>query len=611
MREEFSQELDRGSINNDGDKTYNFYQELIIRHKSHEKANKTAFEIFHSKDKFQKYSYQEIYTFVEEKSKSWFESDLGKGSIITFVNVTGIDLLVHMMAALNLGCIFSVLTVKPGNEFSETLFDTRLQLISPDIIVIDIDIESESDSESKKNGALNWRTLLSKYKSCPLEPINTRVDQSLTNNTEDTNNAEDRNNTLNNDIQYDHGLRHYAPDQIVCINFDYDSQDSCKAFYITAQNLYLSLELNAGEQLMDLQQGDILLFPDLSRLLYQPGFILTSLYSGIHYLEAHGDLDNVFARGKRWFFCDDKIFVVVLTPQLRDELIDKDKKMSTWRSCFIVEDDKVKNNETSDITEKKWKTFKKKCFKTLKERTLFHWQSVLSGFSLIEQKASEGTTGRITPVKGREFKLVDPVTQKDTLSTMGLFSCQIGGAATYVTHHGLMQQEQEYVRYTQNEVIRDGRFYPKSDLLHYLNTVFNPRDNLTVNIEWVNCYFLPVSLTKKNHLVLLVFYCERFNQQAHLPDNQQETLEQETINQQKKMLIKEINAKIREALGEHFLPDETHCYFYMPREEVANKTNGINSQYLMGKLIKKSNDKLFRLLSVYRHLISDQTKIVS
>ncbi|NQY38438.1 MAG: hypothetical protein HRT37_26610 [Alteromonadaceae bacterium] len=94
MREEFSQELDRGSINNDGDKTYNFYQELIIRHKSHEKANKIAFEIFHSKDKFQKYSYQEIYTFVEEKSKSWFESDLGKGSIITFVNVTGIDLLV-------------------------------------------------------------------------------------------------------------------------------------------------------------------------------------------------------------------------------------------------------------------------------------------------------------------------------------------------------------------------------------------------------------------------------------------------------------------------------------------------------------------------------------
>ena len=82
---------------------------------------KIAYEKFYTKDKFLQITYQQIFECVESKSRSWSELNLAKGSKITFVNLTGIDLIVHIIAALNLGYIFSVLTVSKGNAFTEFL----------------------------------------------------------------------------------------------------------------------------------------------------------------------------------------------------------------------------------------------------------------------------------------------------------------------------------------------------------------------------------------------------------------------------------------------------------------------------------------------------------
>ena len=553
-------------LNLDDDKSYDFYQKMIINHLSN---TNIAYERFCSEGKSEKYDYKTIHDWVELQSTIWFELGLGRGSKITLVNVTGIDLIVYMMTALNLGCIFSVLNVSLNNRFDDFLFKSRLEKIVPDLIVISSVICCEDVWE-----------LLSPYK----EKVYLTKSLHSTNKT-----------TQGSDIDtlYESNLRQYQPDQIVCINFDYGAEDSCKPFSLSAQHLYLSLQLNMSTQVMNLQSKDILIFPYVSNKVYQQGSILTSLYAGIHYIDAQKYFIQLFKRGNKFFVSNKENFVVGLTHELRDELIIADEAMNTWRHCFVIKSHKEIDNEGTkklgaEHNQSQWELFKDKCFKNFDERMLFHWQSVLCGFSLIEHKAHIKAEEKIIPICERKFTLVDPVIGQESLAGVGLYSCQINAEDNFVSRHQLMRLDngKKYVRCSQKEVIRNEKLYPKADLIRYLNSVASQKDKY-----WVGCYFLPDSMTKVDHITLLIFYCAIAHQQ-------------DDIEKQQKNLVNKLQGKIKDALGDNFLPDETICYFYKPRGMGDVKNKGINSQYMTGKLSNKSGDTLFRLLSLYRHFIS-------
>jgi len=543
----------------DPEQGYEFFKDLVLRWPD----DRVAYEIIGTDSL--KRRYWELAYCVEYVTAELSEQGIAKGDTLAFINLNGFDLMVHVLAAMNLGCIYSSLFITQSNDYQWFLLKRRLSTIEPKAIMVSK--LAERPLFYREVGQLNCLllesvdidqiTLDAQAKEQPILPLVSAL---------------------------------YQAKQPVCIRFDCDASDSCLPVTLTAQDLMQSLLLN-GLYVMDLSPDDMLITSELTAARYQCDMMLSTFLLGSRYVELakprDGKWDFRILQDLKWyrffrlFGTAKQNVVLILTPFLRDKLIANRTNIKTCKRFLVLEDD--------DKT-KQWESFNKRCSSAFEpNQASLIWQPSIAGFSALvfsDRKINKQDT---TPLPGREFKLLDATTKTESLNGFGLCAYPLYGGEQYLNPFGLIENEKGYGYFTAQRVIRNGRVYPQDDIQHYLNSA-------TIDELYLSYGFLPDSYVKKNQLKLLVFWCQK----VPFKDETQKAQRLNTI-------VTKTQARLQQALNDAFgdksLPDETSYFYYLPRGERDARVNWINSQYSLNKLETKSQSVIYNLLSDYRYLL--------
>ncbi len=501
------------------------------------------------------YSYLDLHNLISEEATKWVNNNISCGNKIVIVNIEGIKLVVLVLTALKLGCVFSVLytsSLQYLDKLSLFLLNTRIENINPDYIFCEANQQSldpKYDSKIVSLPSVEFALSASDKKSIK-EPPHT-----------------------------------YQPDELVCISFEYCSENNCDPVFISAESLYLDLVRN-GDCILGLTRPDILVFPYLNKELYQYGLLLTSMMSGSTYLSLTDKVpkcmidSSLVNRLNNYLPELGSNYVIGVTPQFHKELISEELK--ECRYWFAMLHDRKQQKQWSDLITK---------YRIDESKSHFlHWESALNSFSLLSIENDDSSADHVYPVPSKEFTLTDMFTKKKSVTGMGLYNVAITKERDFSSQVVLTKQELGYSYFEQDYLKEDGIFFPETAITAYLNEKTAPQ---------TCCYFVPNSLMNGNRLLLLVFDVK---------------LIKDTTDY-KKALEEQIKILILDTLGSLFKPDDIIFYCYQPRghllpDPVTKEklywlpdNDGVISQFLSGDLELRSSDKFSHGISLYRYFI--------
>ncbi|TMP38371.1 hypothetical protein [Pseudoalteromonas rubra] len=440
---------------------FNFIQDLIIQPLRN--GGKTALQLTESRSEH--VSYSALARAIAITTLGLQENGVTSGDTLMLVNLPDLSLLVHILSAMHLGCVFCVADMPRDNRFERFLLGQKIASITPDHIIANTQAELLWFSESVEPP--RCRLHVADMVSTPLRCSD---------------------DFLLNSVKKDAAI--YSADEPVCIEFDSDSSDTCKPYKLTAGMFFESLMLSSIYTL-DLKKNDTLAVLNPGALRYQlmlsslfAGGCFKTLSSGSSMLRGNGTLRKFKWLSKLLDWRTNTI--LLLTPALRDLIIEQSVYIRQCRRYFILDDD----NQSQ-----RWQRFYQRKYLHAKPALMgVIWHRVLGGIGALSYKNAETDTFSVLPLPGRVHILVDKQTGTASLNGFGYCAYPLSDNALYITRYGKLSYGDKVSYF--NEINTPS--YPYTDILGYLT-------NNTVNeCWWVSYHFLA-----DNPPQLQVLYCAR------------------------------------------------------------------------------------------------------
>ena len=429
--------------------SYNFYQDLLLRHTSTSSDSwytsvKSAFSFFNSEGKHELISYKQMSKDISFQAYIWENSGVKSGHKIALIHTGLYQQVCSCLAALKLGCAFSVLSPE-----SPLLLKNRIEELKPDFISTE----------------LEWIPLIRGYHS-HIIPLQQTPEQFI----EDT---------------YAYA---YKPNEIACISYNFQSETSCIPIELSAEELYLNLMRN-GYQVLGLSSKSTIAYPLTDNMLYNPGLLLTSCMFGAHYV----DISIKTLQHLPKLFKKKYALVLGVNSHVRDYLTENVLPINTCAFYFSPLDDAYQVPE--------WQQFVTECLAQNVPSAYLRWESAIQGFGLKSLVPVGQLVTEVLPIEGRPFFLTDVFDKTLASQTgMGLYTCQVNHSLQFVSQCTLTETENGYSYYEENTLKKNGKPFPKADITHFLNTQTTPKFNYIFIGK-------PLENKIKNHSIsLLVFH---------------------------------------------------------------------------------------------------------
>ncbi|RRS09249.1 hypothetical protein EAG18_07340 [Pseudoalteromonas sp. J010] len=527
---------------------FNFIQDLIIQ--PLQNGGKTALQLTESRS--DDVSYSALARAIAITTLDLQENGVTSGDTLMLVNLPDLSLLVHILSAMHLGCVFCVADMPRDNRFERFLLGQKIASITPHHIIANTQAELLWLSESVEPA--KCRLHVADIVSTPLRCSD---------------------DFLLNSVKKDAAI--YGADELVCIEFDSDSSDTCKPYQLTARMFFESLMLSSIYTL-NLKKTDTLAVLNPGALRYQ--LMLTSLFTGGCFKALSPSSSMLRGNGSlRKFKWLSKLLdwrantVLLLTPTLRDLVTAQSLYIRQCRRYFVLNDD----NQSQ-----RWQRFYQyKCLHAKPELMGVFWHKVLGGIGALSYKNAETDTLSVLPLPGRTHMLIDRQTGAASLNGFGYCAYLLAANTLYITRYGKLSYGDKISYF--NELNTSN--YPCTDILGYLT------HNTANERWWVSYHFLA-----DNPPQLQVLYCAK--------PNGENTTDRVTcyydVKHATQSLLTEAYAEACEQSDT--APTVRYVYRYLGHESSPDKLIA-NLQASQHVLAAKSNLAIYNTLSEIRYLL--------
>lgn len=506
---------------------------------------------------------------ITERAVLLLSLGASKGDIIALIDLEEQELVINVLAALKLGCIFTIFC-----QLSETLFNIRRDMLKhqdPKNVGIRLFV-SEKLITDKDEQVLYEKEKKSKQTSAQVnQNKNTSTEVPL--------------------------IPHvYNASDIVCINFDEDATESCQPWFQEAQSFYQSLLLN-GLCLFGTNRQYALIIPNTCKLHYQVSLYLTAFLYGVHCLKCD--------KGKL-LLSEQKSFCWVLEVKDGEKIEDKVKH-------FEKENKKNKpiNGSIYLILLNEWELPAAPLPEILLADIPITEQFIhrlkfacpLNGFTLLGKHENQGKNTVVYSVPGRPYHLADMsnLEQKSEVG-VGLYAICFSAEQWFVSNCRLTEAKQGYL------------YYEMPDFDHY------PKQFISVKLEaylkteretqcWLKCYFLPQHIRQDHKIRLLIFYGDT-NTNSKSNTNSNTKTKGKYSHQENKQWIKDTCQSWFDTCGcSDLFPDELVVFYCFPRDQfprdkALSKPDWTHLQYLTNAFEQKEMYPVFHLISQYRYRLN-------
>ena len=492
---------------------------------------------------------------VNERAAVLVDNGVTAGDIIALVDLSGLPLLLNVLAIIKIGCIFTVFSKQPA-----TAFNARRAMLK--------------QSDPKKHGI---KLYISKS---AIFDANNKLVESFTGNS-----LEKRFIASNTVATTSH---QYGAKDTVCINFDQASSQNCQPWWQTATSFYQSLLLNGlclfGIKRNDSHQQGCLFIPTACKPHYCIGLYLSALLYGIAFEDEKwpkndtntGDSTKQDREFKKDAISADTSYVLFELSETKNHLI----LLDAWESGAVTLTDELLQQQLDEGNNNH-------------NIRRLRFSSVLQGFTLLSNWQAKGQINTIFPVPGHVFSLRNTLLQQQEIKIgAGLYATDISASQSYVSHDLLNKTTDGYAYQPWPVLMKGGEPYPAQSIAYAL--LSSLRSNLPQQ-QWLDCYFLPAYLMPGGKIQLLVFCLE-----PNLRDKKQIKPVQETA-----ALKQHISSWFNVAALAQYLPDQLDIFHYYPRAEQQGKLDLLYQQFLSSRLQKKEHHAAFHLLSMLRKKFND------
>jgi len=397
------------------------------------------------------FQHEHLQSLITAKANQLISQGVKPGELIALVDLTGVNLLVGILATLKLGCIYTVLSSCPV-----FIFEVCKALI-------------------KKN-----------------DPHGIGIHHYLSNDGEvlyKTTELDDKVQSIEGDELFELPPHHYESGSIVCITFDEETEQNCQPWKLTAKELYSSLLIN-GLCLFGKIESGRLLIPENCKPHYHPSLLLTSLLFGITPVLSHSARNSIDSAGTK-----------VTENQLGGSsyiLFELDKAI---RYAYLLESWEIESMQAmtdfmGELGKENIET--DKIF-------LLRFLSVCQGFTLLGKLQKQGGAPTIHPLPGRKFSLRNALLTDNVETRLGLFALNLEDKSVYISHDLITDTLSGYL-YQEWAVNKLNQVpYPTQAITHALKN-----DLLAVEGQWpwLDIYILPAHITADKKIHLLALYLE-------------------------------------------------------------------------------------------------------
>ncbi len=495
---------------------------------------------------------------INERAAVMADNGITAGDIIALIDLSGLPLLLNVLAAIKIGCVFTLLSKQ-----TETVFNTRKAMLK--------------QSDPQRRGIKLY------ISESAIFDANDKLVDSFTEH------SSEKHFIASNSVA---GISHqYRAKDTVCINFDQESSQDCQPWWQSTESFYQSLLLNGlclfGIKGNDNHQQARLFIPTACKFHYRIGLYLSALLYGIAFEDERwpkndintGDITAQDSEFKKNAISADLSYVLF-------ELSEAKKT----KSYLILFDVWVSGSMT--LTEKLLQQLVDTKNSSQNIR-LLGFSSVLQGVTLMSRWQHQGQINTIFPVPGRAFSLNNALlVQQKTKMGPGLYTSRISDLQSYASHDFLNKTTAGYVYQQWPMLKKQGLPYPTQSIAYSL--ILYLRSDLP-QWQWLDCCFVPAYLLPGGKVQML-FFCLM----SYLPDKTQIKADQETEN-----LNKKISSWFELEGLTQYLPDQLDIFHYYPRAEQQEKHDWLHQQFLTNSLQNKEHHDSFRLLSMLRKKFID------
>ncbi len=352
--------------------------------------------------------------------------------------------------------------------------------------------------------------------------------------------------------------------------FDPCTSDLLQTTDISSNAAFL-LALRDGFITLGLRPGEVYAAPDMSLLETQPSLLLAGLLCGATYF--HLLPEQIAANPELVTRQPIKIFGV--SKKVRDILLDSQTKVgSVWERWF--------RNPLESNDFEQWHCFVDAAGLENAYSYNCKWEVALGGCALM----SVGRKGRVhmsmLPAPGVAWTLAEQAdTESESITGYGVFCASLPGDSVQekVATHTLMVMDKGQLFSVGSSVVnRRGRFFTIDEVLACITKIAE-NNSVFFSISEVPS----MDTAQDSSFVLLVFTGVN-------------------VAIDRDALQVKINFTISEQMGDEFQPDRVEFFPLFPRflAEMEIDHNWCREQYMSGRLIHKSKDKIFKLLTLLR-----------
>jgi hypothetical protein len=318
------------------------FHDLVLRNVTIETAALTWCELGQRRA----LSFAELARSARRRAAAWAAAGAQPGQIVALVRPVGPELLVSLLAALQLGLVFSLVPAS-----GQRLARARLTALAPAYV----------DGDSSVRALFPEGSL-----ALPEEPARTEAD----------------------------GSHAYRAGQPVALLFDDAAAVPLTLRPLSCDAAWLGA-LRDGAIALGLRRGDNLAAPDLSPLATQPALWLASLMSGASF--AHMTLDDVERDGA---LLEERPFKTVgVSSSLRELLLRRPRALAGWQSWFR-DPDQAPSLEP-------WQAMVSACGLEEAHALNLRWDAALGGATLSSPRRRGRPHAEVVPAAGAAWSLVD------------------------------------------------------------------------------------------------------------------------------------------------------------------------------------------------------------
>jgi hypothetical protein len=387
---------------------YDLFHDLVLRNAALETPAFSWYEL----DQKRAWSFAELAWRARRRAAAWQQAGAQPGQVVALVRPLGPELLVSLLAALQLGLVFSL--VPPSGR---RLARARLAALAPALV--------DGDDSARALFPDGARELAA-------EPTRGECD----------------------------GSHAYRPGQPVAMLFDVASPTPLLPRPLTCDAAWLGA-LRDGAIALGLRRGDSLVAPDLSALATQPALWLASLMSGASFV--HLTLDEV--ERDPALLADRPFKVVGVGTRLRESLLRRPLSLANWASWFRDP------NQAPSL--EPWQALVSACGLQAAHAINLRWDAALGGATMFSARRRGRAHAEAMPAAGATWSLVD-LAQDDVPASGAagrLALVPAGEAAPAVSASILLTHGRGWLSAGALPSLPAGRAYPAADALAVAATV--------------------------------------------------------------------------------------------------------------------------------------------